>query len=80
MMKKLLIALTFTLTLILFSPSSANAMDSSPMQRAVSENAEISPTAEQTQWCYRINEDGIPQMRLWSITRGIWLTDWIDVE
>lgn len=79
MTKKLLIALTFTVTLTIFSPLSAHAMDYSPVQMAVSENEEISPMAEQTQWYYRINEDGVPQMRLWSITRGVWLTDWIDM-
>lgn len=32
---------------------------------------------EQTQWHYRRYE-GRCQKRLWSITRGIWLTDWED--
>lgn len=31
--------------------------------------------AEQTEWRYRV-VDGKPQKRLWSITYGIWLTDW----
>lgn len=34
--------------------------------------------AEQTAWYYRI-VDGKKQMRLWSITEGMWLTDWMDV-
>ena len=31
--------------------------------------------AEETVWKYRVYE-GRWQKRLWSITRGIWLTDW----
>lgn len=31
--------------------------------------------AEQTEWKYRV-VDGKLQKRLWSITYGIWLTDW----
>lgn len=79
MTKKILFALIFTLTLTIFAPSAAHAMNSSPNQMKVSENEEISPMAEQTQWCYRVNEKGVYQKRLWSITRGIWLTEWIDV-
>lgn len=37
----------------------------------------ISPYAEETSWYFRI-KDGVLQRRLWSNTRGIWLTDWID--
>lgn len=37
----------------------------------------VSPQAEETEWYYRIY-DGKVQKRLWSLTRGIWLTDWID--
>ena len=33
---------------------------------------------EETVWYFRVN-NGILQMRLWSITYGRWLTDWIDV-
>ena len=41
------------------------------------ENFEISPRTEETTWCYRIHNDKL-QRRLWSNTRGIWLTDWMD--
>ncbi len=34
--------------------------------------------AEQTEWHYRIN-NGVLEKRLWSITYGRWLTDWIPV-
>lgn len=34
------------------------------------------PLTEQTRWYYRDN-NGITEKRLWSITYGVWLTDWI---
>lgn len=37
----------------------------------------ISPYTEETTWCYRTYNDHL-QRRLWSNTRGIWLTDWMD--
>ena len=44
------------------------------------EQCSVKPTdetqAEQVVWYYRDN-NGVKEMRLWSITRGIWLTDWI---
>lgn len=33
---------------------------------------------EEVEWYYR-NNNGVDEMRLWSITRQIWLTDWIPV-
>ena len=32
---------------------------------------------EEVCWYYRTRVDGVKEKRLWSITRGIWLTDWI---
>ena len=34
---------------------------------------------EETEWYYRITGDGLVQKRLWSITYGYWLTDWITI-
>lgn len=34
------------------------------------------PMAEQVVWVYK-TVDGVEYMRLWSRTRGKWLTDWI---
>lgn len=39
----------------------------------------ISPQAEETIW-YTRQYNGKMQKRLWSITHGCWLTDWIDIE
>ena len=35
--------------------------------------------AEETKWYYRVN-NGVMEKRLWSITNGVWLTDWEPVE
>ena len=37
-----------------------------------------SPNAEETAWYFR-EVNGVMQMRLWSLTYGRWLTDWIDI-
>ena len=34
---------------------------------------------EETEWYYRITDDGLVQKRLWSITYRKWLTDWITI-
>ena len=34
---------------------------------------------EETEWYYRITGDGLVQKRLWSLTYGYWLTDWITI-
>lgn len=39
---------------------------------------QVTPRAEQTEWRHRI-VNGQWQKRLWSITEGKWLTDWIDM-
>ena len=39
----------------------------------------VSPCAEETEWYYR-NNNGVLEKRLWSITYGVWLTEWIYVR
>lgn len=34
---------------------------------------------EEKEWIFRTNPDGTREMRLWSVTRGVWLTDWLPV-
>lgn len=34
--------------------------------------------SEEVCWCYRTNH-GVEEMRLWSLTYGEWITDWIPV-
>lgn len=36
----------------------------------------ISTQADTVRWYYRMN-NGVLEMRLWSITRQKWLTDWV---
>ncbi|HZK85661.1 MAG TPA: hypothetical protein VFC58_13560 [Desulfosporosinus sp.] len=44
---------------------------------SVCEDASImSIEAEETAWYFRVL-DGVTEKRLWSITRGIWLTEWM---
>lgn len=43
----------------------------------IQDTGAISPHTEETTWYLRIH-DGKLQRRLWSNTRCIWLTDWMD--
>lgn len=42
------------------------------------EGTGIETRAEQVRWYYRTNH-GVEEMRLWSVTYGVWKTDWIPV-
>ncbi len=53
----------------------ASAAEYTPAPQTVSDG-EIAPMAEETVWYFRIY-NGQPQKRLWSITEGKWLTDWM---
>ena len=75
--------LSFFLALLLLFSVSVVAFADSPIEYNSSEGDKIiipsEPTRpEETVWYFRIN-DGIWQMRLWSITYERWLTDWIDI-
>lgn len=50
-------------------PNAAVTAEESPVERA-----------EETTWVFRRNEQGKCQKRLWSITRGVWLTEWEDCD
>lgn len=72
-----LIFLIFALLLC----SSAMAFESTMVSMADTDRGDeqIEQRAEQTEWVYRYY-NGKLQRRLWSITYGKWLTDWIDCE
>ena len=74
-MKKIIsvfLALILSLTFI----TSAFA-DSAPVEQIIAaEDSSIQPRAEELMWYFRYN-NGVPEKRLWSITYGKWLTDWI---
>lgn len=78
-MKKKFIASIGALLLCfsLSSPAFADhtTIEVPPVAEAASE---IQPRAEETEWVVRIY-NGRVEKRLWSITYGKWLTDWIDV-
>lgn len=74
---KFIILLLVVFLLMEIVPVNASAYFSSQHVSAV---AEVSGAyAQQTQWVYRTYE-GRRQMRLWSITEGRWLTDWIGCD
>lgn len=81
-MKKLLsLCLAFALLVSLSVPVFAD-FASIPVQTEIS-SSEKDPGGpmrpEETTWIYRITESGLLQKRLWSITYGYWLTDWITI-
>ena len=76
MFKKLMCAFFAVLT-ILATVTTASAAKSPISQSYIAEESASSPRAEQFEWVYRI-VDGKTQKRIWSITRGCWVTDWID--
>lgn len=81
-MKKNMSALLLT-GFILLSLTVPAAAVSATIFEAVPRSAQAvtkaAPRAEETQWYYRVF-NGKKQMRLWSITEGKWLTEWIDVN
>ena len=81
-MKKL-VSLILALVLCLSVSVSAFALVTDvPEDEAITAAAGIpgdSPNAEETEWVTRVTDDGLIQIRLWSITYGYWKTDWITV-
>ena len=61
------------LALILFVALSVPAFAANVEATAI---GEIGSYAEETEWRYRVY-NGQRQMRLWSITNEVWLTDWL---
>lgn len=79
-MKRLL---SLLLALLMLASISIAAFAEAPAQSEGSEeetviNSDEPTRQEETEWCFRIYM-GRRQMRLWSITYGRWLTEWIDV-
>lgn len=77
--KKLFCALIMAglLVSVLSPVASAASIDQSYNELQTVGESIVTPYAIETQWYYRIY-DGHMQKRLWSITYGIWLTDWVD--
>ncbi len=77
-LRKTILAL-FLALLTVGSCAAAGAADVGASAQAIDRPGVASPQAEETVWCTR-QHNGKWQKRLWSITHGIWLTDWIDIE
>ena len=72
------IAILLALIVVVSAPAPALAAADYADPAAVNYCEESAmPLAEETMWYIR-NYNGRVQKRLWSITEGRWLTDWID--
>lgn len=78
-MKIRLIALALAVVMIfsLFAFTVSAAADDQPAE-GTSDGTSVT-RAEEVKWYFRIY-NGHGQKRLWSVTYGYWLTDWIDIE
>lgn len=76
-LKKLLVHCSVTVLLLMCMSTAFNPEYSvfASEKASYTEDGGAVIYAEQTEWRYRV-VDGKPQKRLWSITYGIWLTDW----
>lgn len=77
--KKVIVFLLTLLTIGNCMSVLAAAETALPAQPIQAEDTGIAPHAEETVWYERYYE-GRWQKRLWSITNGCWLTDWIDID
>ena len=77
-MKKTLIATLLVLAMMVSGLSVLAAAAEAPVPPTQAEDGGIAPHTEETVWYTRVH-NGVLQKRLWSITYGRWLTDWIDV-
>ncbi len=78
-MKKL-ISLILALVLCFSLSATALAAAVDTPEAPVLTEAEEEPTREEeTIWVTRVTDDGLIQIRLWSITYRKWKTDWITV-
>lgn len=75
-MKRIVTLLLVVILVLLFAvPALAADAESVPAPTAVGDG-DVSPQAEVTKWYFRLH-DGEYQKRLWSVTYGYWITDWM---
>lgn len=77
--KKLVASCALTLITVSAVVSPAALAEGQGSPTAFLETQSISPRAEQTKTYYRTLSNGQVQYRVWSITQGKWLTDWINM-
>ena len=68
--------LALVLCLSLSVPALAELTETPVEQRSEYEEQN---RVEETKWYFRVLDNYIVQKRLWSITYGYWLTDWITI-
>lgn len=78
-LRKTILSLFLALLTLVGTCAAAGADGVSASAQAINRPGVASPQAEETVWCTR-DYNGKRQKRLWSITHGIWLTDWIDID
>lgn len=69
------ILISVLICLTLFSTVSAINVDTYVCTDGT-KSEDVQPRAEETKWYYK-TVDGVVYVRLWSITYGKWLTDWM---
>lgn len=81
-MKKLIsLLLSLVLVVSLSAPAFAD-FSTAPTETAITSterDPENPGRPEETMWVYRTTDTGLIQKRLWSLTYGYWLTDWITI-
>lgn len=75
-MKKVLLIVIAALCTVNILGATAFAVEA-PEEVLVSDTI-VTPQTEEVEWIFRMYY-GVMQKRLWSITYGVWLTDWMDV-
>ncbi len=77
MMKKIVVTFLSMLIVVTINVTPMAIAESRHHFEAANATTSIQPRVEETEWIYR-TYNGKKQKRLWSITHGYWLTDWID--
>ena len=72
------LVLSLLMCLSISSVAFAEAIRPAEQLSLSSESSDSSTRAEETIWYFRY-VNGRTQMRLWSLTYGKWLTEWIDI-
>lgn len=74
----LVVVMLITVMLFSFAPAALAASYEEELQpvSAESSNGEIVPFADERVYFYR-TYNGYKQYRVWSLTREVWVTDWI---
>lgn len=63
--------------LVMIMTSGVSVCADSIQSTAQIPESSVSPRRDETEWVFRINPDtGVFEKRLWSITYGVWRTEW----